>query len=249
MTPKKIILCCIATLSVICGIYTIAFVHYRNSIDEKFPCQHYIAHGGGAIDGHPTTNSLEAITKTIDDSVKFIELDFQITSDSFLVAAHDWGSFAQMSGIKVSADNPPSYEVFKSARLFNKYTPLTCEMIDSIFQHHTDLFLVTDKTDDIRLLLKYLPKLKGRLFIECFSKNSFEKCVESKSCTPMHSYLNLCFGDLNATAVNSHRYKYLRFIPSAFALFPQGIMNKSTADSLFKADERVKFIYVDEFDK
>lgn len=227
-------------------IYFIIYTVYEEEIERRFTTQEYIAHGGGAIDGYPATNSLEAVTRSIENNILYIELDIRPTSDSILVATHDWESFSKMSGISASEGNPPSYDDFRRAKLLGKYTPLTYKMIDSIFMKKPELKLVTDKTDDIDFLLQFLPRLANRLMVECFSSETYNKCVESKSCIPMHSYLNFSFGDLNVTALGSDRHKLLRFIPSLYSLFSTDGMTRSRADSIFSTDRRVKFIYIDD---
>ena len=49
-----------------------------------------IAHAGGAIWGYRYTNSLEAIDTAYANGFRFIELDFELTSDGSVVLIHDW---------------------------------------------------------------------------------------------------------------------------------------------------------------
>lgn len=94
------------------------FNHVCESIIKDYPEQNYIAHGGGAIDGHIATNSLEAIDNAIAHGIKYIELDLQLTADSILVAAHDWNSFAGMTGFKSPDNRPPTLEEFQKCRIW-----------------------------------------------------------------------------------------------------------------------------------
>ena len=54
-----------------------------------------IAHAGGAIYGYRLTNSLEALDRAWETGFRFIELDFQRTSDGEIVLIHDWESMAE----------------------------------------------------------------------------------------------------------------------------------------------------------
>ena len=54
-----------------------------------------IAHAGGAVYGYRLTNSLEALDRAWDAGFRFIELDFQRTSDGEIVLIHDWESMAE----------------------------------------------------------------------------------------------------------------------------------------------------------
>ena len=49
-----------------------------------------IAHAGGAVYGYRLTNSLEALDRAWEAGFRFIELDFQRTSDGEIVLIHDW---------------------------------------------------------------------------------------------------------------------------------------------------------------
>lgn len=141
------------------------FNHVCESIIKDYPEQNYIAHGGGAIDGHIATNSLEAIDNAIAHGFRYIELDLQLTADSFLVATHDWDSFREITGFKNYDNRPPTLEEFKNCRIWGKYTPLTYCMIDSIFFRHPELILVTDKLDDAYYLQKFLPGLTNKTMV------------------------------------------------------------------------------------
>lgn len=225
------------------------FNHVCESIIKDYPEQNYIAHGGGVIDGHIATNSLEAIDNAIAHGIKYIELDLQLTADSILVAAHDWNSFAGMTGFKSPDNRPPTLEEFQKCRIWYKYTPVTYHMIDSIFTVHPDLILVTDKLDDAEILQKFLPGLTHRTMIECFSEKAFDKIKNTGSFSPMTSYPNIIPGQLNVTALESSRYRYFRFMPSAYALFRLGTTTREEADSVFATDRRIRFYYVDIIEK
>ena len=58
----------------------------------------FIAHGGGSIDGAIVTASAEAVAASISRGYRMIELDLQLTTDCYLVAANDWKSFRQRTG-------------------------------------------------------------------------------------------------------------------------------------------------------
>lgn len=221
------------------------FNHVCESIIKDYPEQNYIAHGGGAIDGHIATNSLEAIDNAIAHGFRYIELDLQLTADSFLVATHDWDSFREITGFKNYDNRPPTLEEFKNCRIWGKYTPLTYCMIDSIFFRHPELILVTDKLDDAYYLQKFLPGLTNKTMVECFTRNKFDKIKKTGAFIPMSSYPNIIPGQMNVTSSESTRYRRFRFMPSAYALFRIGTTTRQEADSVFASDRRVRFYYVD----
>ena len=67
-----------------------ASLFYNNSSSDSQEA--YIAHGGG-IKQYVYTNSEEAIEDSINRGFKYIEIDFQLSSDNKLIGVHDWHSF------------------------------------------------------------------------------------------------------------------------------------------------------------
>ena len=65
-----------------------------------------IAHAGGLVNGVIMTNSLEAIHSARDNGFKFIELDLSFTSDSVLVALHDWPEYNKAMGMPERGNEP-----------------------------------------------------------------------------------------------------------------------------------------------
>lgn len=206
--------------------------------------QDYVAHGGGAIDGYTVTNSLEAVENALSKGVKYIELDLQLTSDGRLVATHDWSTFRMQTGADKVGDIPMSFNEFRRARIYERFTPLTAEMIDSLFAVHKDAFLVTDKTDDAELIVASFPAIRERIVVECFSPASYRRCSDA-GLKVMRSYHNFVPDGVNVVGERGERYCYLHLLPTRFAVFPQKRISVSEADSMFNADSRIRFVYVD----
>lgn len=239
ITPKRtaVVVC----VSVICLMVSIGMARCIGACDE----QSYIAHGGGAIDGFCITNSLESVEHAIDVGIKYIELDLRLTSDGYLVAAHDWDSFNLSTCRDTLSGRVPTYDEFKSLKIHGKYTPLTFVMIDSLLTHHPDIILITDKIEDVEALDRHLSRHKERMMVECFSPAQYEECTRL-GYTPMRSYHNFVPGGINVTKAKSARYCYQQVIPTRYALFDNRVMTKRDADSIFSSDSRIRFVYVDE---
>lgn len=204
----------------------------------------YIAHGGGAIDGHPVTNTLEAVENAISRGVKYIELDLVTTSDGRLVATHDWGTFSDQTGVEASTANPPTYDTFKRSRAYGKFTPMTAEMIDSVLRANLDIHLVTDKIQDMALVDKHFSHFRDRMLVECFTKEQYSEC-QRLGYTPMRSYKNLSLSGLHAAGLESKSFFLRHFLPRDYAVYSLPRISAREADSIFKAEPRVKYIYVD----
>ncbi|MBR5475635.1 MAG: hypothetical protein IKV17_02295 [Bacteroidaceae bacterium] len=132
-----------------------------------------IAHAAGGIDGDIYTNSLEALTNSIEAGYKYIEFDLLFTADSVLVATHSWEEYNTLCGQPQKGDSAPTLSAFLSQRIMGKYTPLTAQQINSIFESDSTLFLVTDKTSSPDIIKEYFPNIKERTIVEAFSYEDY----------------------------------------------------------------------------
>ena len=137
--------------------------------EDFSPEYEYIAHAGGVIDSCVYTNSLEAMELALANGFRFVELDLLFTSDSILVAAHSWEEFNEMTDSAHLDAVVPSFSDFSSRKIFGKYTPLSAGDINTFFEQHDSLFLVTDKISQPEALQEYFPKIKERMVVEAFS--------------------------------------------------------------------------------
>lgn len=152
----------------------------------------FIAHGGGSIDGAIVTDSAEAVAASISRGYRMIELDLQLTTDGFLVAAHDWKSFRQRTGREADAagDQPLSLAEFKAKAIDGRYTPLDEMAIRKLFLKHPELLLVVDKSRDFERLVRAFP-FQERVIVEVFSANDVALAKASGVVNPMLSIGNL----------------------------------------------------------
>ena len=146
----------------------------------------YIAHGGGEGE-FVYTNCKEAIYDSVDKGFRYIELDLQETADGDLIAAHDWESFAEMTG------NPctPSFKQLpvaelKKFRLRSKFTILSSEDICQFLEQNPHVILVTDKIGNFELLMKRIP-YPERMIVEVFSRDDYLKALEAGIRYPAYS--------------------------------------------------------------
>ena len=137
-----------------------------------------IAHAGGEIDGYVYTNSLEALQQASERGYKYIEVDFQMTSDSMLVAAYSWEMFNCMTGNENRGDSAMDLRQFMAQRIYGRYTPLTASMVNDYFMKDSTLYLVTDKISDPAILSEFFPYLKKRMVVEAFSYDDYEQLID-----------------------------------------------------------------------
>ena len=163
------------------------------NIYRKDP-KRFIAHAGGAIDGHKYTNSLEAMNLSYKNGFRLFELDIIKTSDNVYVAAHDWKHWSGQTGYKGKV--PPTRKEFLEQKILKKYTPMDMDAINTWFIKHPDAILVTDKINTpIDFSNKFIDK--NRLMMELFSLKAVKEGIESKikSSMPSDNVLNKIQGD------------------------------------------------------
>ena len=124
-----------------------------------------IAHAGGAINGIRYLNSKEAVQQSIQRGFSYIELDLLETPDGDLVAAHDWKTFHKLTGYPSQTEPIPAREARKR-KILNEQTVLTSKEIREIFTKYTDLYLVTDKINNIPLLKNKFAGFVERIIVE-----------------------------------------------------------------------------------
>lgn len=144
-----------------------------------------IAHGGGEIMENTTTNAFEAINHSL-GQYKYIELDLVLTSDSFLVAAHDWELFNSLTDHSEWGDSVLTLNEFEQRRILGKYKPVTYLDIQNFLRNYPDWVLVTDKLDDPLVLERFFADFKDRIIVEAFSIERYN-ALKSAGFLPMLS--------------------------------------------------------------
>lgn len=137
----------------------------------------FIAHAGGEINNDIYTNSLEALDLNYSRGFRFFELDILKTNDNQLVAVHDWKEWAGKSSYKGSI--PPTKNQFLKYNINGKYTPMDMDLINKWFMEHDDATLITDKIDDVSLMINKF-HFKERLQMELYSLESLNEAVKNE---------------------------------------------------------------------
>lgn len=129
---------------------------------------------GGVLDGKKYLNSLEAVQQSITNGLKYIELDLLETTDNDLVAAHDWRRFHTLTGSH-GETKPISSQEAQSRKILEKQTVLTSQEIKDIFENNPNLILVTDKIQNIDLIVNKFSSFLDRLIVEVFSIEKYRE--------------------------------------------------------------------------
>jgi glycerophosphoryl diester phosphodiesterase len=137
------------------------------------PHHEYIIHGAGYYSSIKTTNSLEALENAYENGNRYIELDFNFTSDLRPVCIHDWNhlSYSGYDG------KNPTEEEFMSSNIYSMFSPLNLELIANFMEKHEDVKIITDVKElniyFCDIIRKEHPKLMDRFIIQVYSENEY----------------------------------------------------------------------------
>ena len=143
---------------------------------KYFKVPRYIAHAGGGIDGYTYTNSLEALNYSYELGFRSFEIDLVEDKNGKILGAHDWEHWAEITGCDSTL--PVTEEHFLTHQVFDKFTPMSMDMINQWFAEHPDAILVTDKINSPKKMASQFVD-KSRLIMELFS---FDAIEEAKEC-------------------------------------------------------------------
>jgi glycerophosphoryl diester phosphodiesterase len=120
-----------------------------------------IAHAGGAIYGYRLTNSLEALDKAFEAGFRFMELDFERTSDGEIVLIHDWEA---MAARLLGSGGRRSLRLFRSAPALAGLTLLDLGGLLAWLEEHPGCAIITDvKSEDNPGMLAEIREKAGDL--------------------------------------------------------------------------------------
>jgi glycerophosphoryl diester phosphodiesterase len=109
-----------------------------------------IAHAGGAMNGIGYTNSREALDAHYAAGYRVFELDFDWTSDGYLVLVHDWAKTSWFAGVPAHVF---SYAEYTRATRRDGLHSMTFGDLRAWLVAHRDALVVTDtKASNLRLL-------------------------------------------------------------------------------------------------
>lgn len=146
-----------ATLAAMCIMCTTAFAHDAY-IDKNMD---YVVHAGGEVDGVSGTNSMDALKNSFLYGYRFIELDFNFTSDGKLVCIHDWDLDYCNTNKKVG--QAMSYDEFVNAKFDSKYTTVTADSLAKWLNGKPNTYIITDIKESNIEGLKYISENYGWL--------------------------------------------------------------------------------------
>lgn len=141
----------------------------------------FVAHGMGAVESIPLTNSLEAFQYNYKKGFRVFEVDFLFSLDGKLIARHDRKY--------INSDN------FLNSPIEGRYTPLDLAALSDLMAAHEDIYIITDTKQNfaesletiIKKLSKENPLLLKRIIPQIY--NPFDYYVAMK----LFPFQSICF--------------------------------------------------------
>jgi glycerophosphoryl diester phosphodiesterase len=120
-----------------------------------------VAHAGGAVYGYRYTNSLEALNAAYAVGFRYVELDFELTSDGEIVLIHDWEA---MSLRLLGKTGPLSLREFRGRKALAGLTLLDLKGLLDWLEAHPDCAVITDvKSEENPAVLASIREAAGDL--------------------------------------------------------------------------------------
>lgn len=137
----------------------------------------YIAHASG-IGQFAEISCVEGLRDAVQQGFRFIEADLLETADGHIVVAHDWENLARATGVAANRlQTMPLHEI-ESYTLNERYTVITAATLGAVLREYPDIFLVTDKICNYKLLLQEIP-FPDRMIVEVFSPEDYLAALEA----------------------------------------------------------------------
>ena len=137
----------------------------------------FILHMGGLTDsGEADTNSIEAADASYEAGYRWLEIDFNWTSDDALVCIHDWGNWWHRMGI--TSERALTLAEFEQRDNgigdYHSFTP--AKLLDWL-NAHPGAMIVTDVKEDnvaaMTWLVEHYPALRDRLIVQIYDFDEY----------------------------------------------------------------------------
>lgn len=175
--------------------HSVSYIDNFKSLDYTW-AEHnrIVAHAMGGYDGHAYTNSLDAFLYNYELGHRVFEVDFLMSADNVLLAAHEWSDVYHMQYLE-SADpqnpHPPlTVDEFTGAYLYESLTPLTVDDVIQLMIDYPDIYIVTDSKEEFGDALMaafeeiisaaeyYDPSVLDRIIPQIYSIQMYEPLFE-----------------------------------------------------------------------
>ena len=144
----------------------------------------YIVHAAGKLNGVDTdgnertydgSNSLEGLEQCSAAGARFVELDFNFTSDGELVCLHDW--YTQYAP-EITDYQALTLEEFLDASIYRNFTPICLDDVAEWLNENPDSYIITDIKDDnprgLSKIAQDYPELRNRFIVQIYAEEEYD---------------------------------------------------------------------------
>lgn len=136
----------------------------------------YIIHAAGEMDGTVGSNSLEGLENAYDAGDRYVELDFNFTSDGHLACIHDW--YVEYTSAIPENGHALTLAEFRAAKIYDRLTPLDLDTLADFMAEHDDLYIITDIKDDniagLTCIAEAYPELQSRFIPQIYAGDEYD---------------------------------------------------------------------------
>ncbi len=161
----------------------------------------YVVHAGGQAGDDTETNSLEAVKNSFLNGYRYIEIDFNFTSDGKLVCVHDWDIDYFRMGKPVG--KALSSEEFENAKILSKYTTLTAEELAQWVYQKPNTYIITDIKENNIAGLQYLADncgyVKDRIIPQIYNESEYDRVKSMGYSNIIYTLYKLNYNDKTNT--------------------------------------------------
>lgn len=150
--------------------------------DAWYTKYHYIAHGGGGLDGKTYSNSVEAMINSYENGLRVYDIDLDYTTDSVLVCCHSWEENLEQDTVPMMESysfvdrnghtqhhitpHPLNYSKFKSQKIYRLYSSMSCKDLIIFMVNHPDIYIATDMKADVESSYQYLVDMAKEMNVD-----------------------------------------------------------------------------------
>jgi len=183
------------------------------------PNDHYVAHAGGAYQGLDYTDTLNALNQSYAKGFKYFEIDFDWTTDGFLVCLHDISRFNELTGGKKEAY---SLAEFNQSVMLYGLQQMDLPAVMKWVKEHKEIYLITDiKSENVKALgfiKKNYPEEAKRIIPQVYYFEEYEPVKDQEYKKIMLTLYRANYSDEEVlNFAQSHRFSILS-IPAERAL-------------------------------
>lgn len=165
---------------------------FRLSKEQWYDVDRIVTHALGTVDGVSYTNSKEALEKSYQNGMRYLECDFSMTADNQIVACHDWGYWnrhRQDAGNSGKEEYVPTLEVFMNTQVQGNYTSLSGEDIILFMKAHPDVYIITDTKYTGRDTSEESAEAPFKALVELAIENDCQEVLDRFVIQIYHAYM------------------------------------------------------------